>query len=291
MSSPYPRLAFIGAGRVAHALALAWQAAGWPVVAIATRDAARGQALAAQLGTPLGPPNQAIQQADLVFLSVPDDAIGPLAQTLSTQDWQGKAAIHNSGAHSLATLQPLAQAGAELGSLHPALPFTDYGLDAATQQARLRGAAYALEASSRILLSQLTALVEALQGHPIPLSPGQKILYHAALVFTSNYTVTLYAVAMRLLAELGVNSSHSALVLNGLLSGTSANLARQGVPLALSGPLVRGDVGTMAAHLQALPPDLADLYRHLAQHTLPMAQARGTQLEPLLALLSQENTP
>jgi predicted short-subunit dehydrogenase-like oxidoreductase (DUF2520 family) len=288
--SAHPRLAFIGAGRVAHALALAWHSAGWPIAAIATRDAARGLALAQQVGADLTSPEQAVQHASVVFLSVPDDAIRPLACSLAHLGWQGKSAIHHSGALSLDALQPLAQAGAAVGSLHPALPFTDHNLDAATQQARLRGAAYALEADSNALMGHLLTLVQALGGHAVPLAPGQKVLYHAALVFTSNYTVTLYAVAMHLLSGLNIDSSHSALILNGLLSGTTANLVRQGLPLALSGPLVRGDVGTIAAHLQALPPDLADLYRHLAHHTLPLAQARGTPLESLLAFLSQENS-
>lgn len=138
-------------------------------------------------------------------------------------------------------------------------------------------------------MNQLLGLVQALSGHAVLLAPGQKVLYHAALVFSSNYTVTLYAIAMRLLADLNIDSASSALILNSLLSNTAANLARQGLPLALSGPLVRGDVGTIAAHLQALPRDLADLYRRLAQHTLPLAEARGTPLESLSVLLSQES--
>ncbi|MCS6835052.1 MAG: F420-dependent NADP oxidoreductase [Anaerolineae bacterium] len=288
--SARPRLAFIGAGRVAHALALSWHAAGWSITAIASRDVARGQALAQQVGAAFAHPGRAVEQADLVFFSVPDDVVRLLAQGLVTLDWRSKAAVHHSGALSIDALSSLAQVGAETGSLHPALPLTDYSLDANVQQARLRGAAYALEASNQALMDQLVVLVQALGGHPVLLASGQKVLYHAALVFTSNYTVTLYAVAMRLLADISVDSASSALILNGLLNGTTANLARQGLPLALSGPLVRGDVGTIAAHLQALPPDLAALYRHLAQHTLPLAQARGTPLESLLALLSQEDS-
>lgn len=89
-------------------------------------------------------------------------------------------------------------------------------------------------------------------------------MYHAALVFVSNYTVTLYAVAQQLMADLGFDREAASLALNPLLSGTVTNLLRQGVPLALTGPLVRGDGRTLTAHLNVLDaqhPEFGTLYR------------------------------
>ena len=101
---------------------------------------------------------------------------------------------------------------------------------------------------------------------------------HSALVFASNYGVTLYAIAERLLMQIGAESEVSSLALNTLISGMVRNLQVIGIPDALTGPVVRGDVGTIEAHLEALQlfdPTLAALYRQLAIQTLPLATRRG----------------
>jgi predicted short-subunit dehydrogenase-like oxidoreductase (DUF2520 family) len=119
--------------------------------------------------------------------------------------------------------------------------------------------------------------------------PGGKATYHAALVFVSNYTVTLYALAENLLTGLGAEREAADQALNVLLGATVENLRLKGIPDALTGPLVRGDVGTLAAHLEALKDaQLVDVYRQLARLSLPMLTARGIPTGAVEHLLEQD---
>jgi predicted short-subunit dehydrogenase-like oxidoreductase (DUF2520 family) len=133
-------------------------------------------------------------------------------------------------------------------------------------------------------------MAAALGGHVLLIPPGGKAVYHAALVLVSNYTVTLYALALRLLVGLEADPAAAAQALNTLLAATTANIAALGVPDALTGPLVRADQGTIAAHLDALArtdADAAQVYRLLARLTLPLAQARGVDTDSIARLLEE----
>lgn len=283
------RIGIIGAGKVATVLARLWHDAGMNVAAVASRDHDRAVALASRIGAKAyDDPLALVGAVDLVMLSVPDDAIEATAQSLQATDWQGRAVIHNSGALSIDVLRILSELGAQCGSLHPAFPFAD--IEAAL--AGLPGATFAVEADSFPLRDRLLQMVAALSGHVIELPPGQKALYHAALAFSSNYTVTLYQIAERLLAEAGASPEAASAALNALLAGTLQNLREQGTPAALTGPLARADAGTIQRHLQALAanPPLPDLYRALARQTYPLLLARGVSLDDIEAVLRQDES-
>ena len=119
------------------------------------------------------------------------------------------------------------------------------------------------------------------------LEADDKALYHAAAVIASNYSVTLAATAARLLRRIGASEDDSLRVLLPLMRSTLDNLERQGLPEALTGPIVRGDTGTVRRHLLEL--DAADgeagmLYRCLALGTLPLAALRGLADTPARVL-------
>lgn len=224
-------------------------------------------------------------RGDLALLTVPDDTIEATAAVLA--GFSGRAAIHTSGAHDATALNALAVRGVQVGSLHPAYPFAD----ADSAVAGLSGAAFAVEAQDEPLLGWLLDMVAALDGHALRIAPGKKALYHAALVLASNYTVTLYAVAETLLTGLGADKATVDQALNALLAGTVENLRVQGVPDALTGPLVRLDAGTIAAHLRALGEvdvHLVEVYRQLGRLTYPLLRARGIAPEAVERLLGSE---
>src|SRR5204863_9917097 len=130
------------------------------------------------------------------------------------------------------------------------------------------------------LVAQLDRLVELLGGTPLHLRAEEKTLYHAAATIASNYTVTLAALAADLLVREGIAPDANAALghLIPLLRGTIDNLDTLGLPDALTGALARGDAGTVARHIEALQacaPDTAQLYRHLARLTLPLATEKG----------------
>lgn len=265
------RLGFIGLGKVGNTLARLWFNAGYRIAAVSSRNLDKAQKLAEQVDSLPVSALEVIHHADIVFLTVSDDMIENVAQSLLKADWQGKAVVHTSGAASLDKLQPLAQVGARVGSLHPIFPFADIE----TAIANLNGASFAIETNDDNLRKHLYQLVTALDGKAIIIPQGKKALYHAALVIASNYTVTLYAVAESILIELGADKETADNALNVLIEATVQNIVTNGIPQALTGPLSRADVGTIQSHLEALEDEtLRTAYQNLARLSYPMLQQR-----------------
>jgi predicted short-subunit dehydrogenase-like oxidoreductase (DUF2520 family) len=221
---------------------------------------------------------------------VPDDAIGPLCREIAEEGgWRaGQGVVHCSGALPSDVLRPARDAGTLTASFHPLQAFAS--LQAALEH--MPGSTFALEGDPE-LVRQLDALVEALGGTAIHLTAEEKTLYHAAAVIASNYTVTLAALASDLLVREGIAPDRNTALhyILPLLRGTVDNLDALGLPAALTGPLARGDAGTVRRHLEALDkiaPDVASLYRQLARLTLPLAQEKGRLDEGAVKKLDDE---
>lgn len=283
------KVGFVGAGAAGGALARALAAAGVPVVAVTGKGPERAHTLAAAIPECAAVPTaqDVADRADLVVLAVPDRAI---AEVCASVRWRADAAVvHCSGAHSLDVLEPARAAGALVGGCHPLQTLTGAPEDAA----RLAGSVFGIEAEEP-LRGMLADLVERIGGRPVFLSARDKALYHASAVLISNYTVTLAATAAGLWEAFGVDRRDGLRALLPLLQGTVANLEQHGVPNALTGPIARGDAGTLERHLNALAdyrPDLLPLYRELGRHTVPLARERDPggaadrMADALLALL------
>jgi len=286
MDANRPLLCVIGAGRVGTALAALLYERGYTVAAVYSRSPTSAATLAHRVGAAAAQSAvAAAQEADLILLTVSDDAVAEVAAALVGHDLRGRGVAHTSGALSASVLDPLRAAGASVGSLHPVYPFAARGADTS-----LAGVAFAVEATDEPLRGWLIDAVATLGGYVLNIPPGGKPVYHAALVLMSNYTVTLYALALRLLTGLGADEAACQQALNALLSATAVNLSALGVPDALTGPIVRADRRTIAAHLDALEQtnaDTAHVYRLLGRLTLPLAAARGVDIEPLKRLLDE----
>jgi len=273
-----PRLGFVGPGTVGTALARGLANAGYQVVLICGRNAERlHRATESIPGARAAESTQAVvDAADVVFLTVPDDAIGPVADALV---WKaGKAAVHCSGASSLEVLDHARAQGADVGAFHPLQTFANPG----QAERNLPGSAFAIEASAPALEKSLAAMATALGGRPLVLR-GDKALYHASAVIACNYLVTLLDAAAGLWPHLGLSKADGLKALLPLVRGTIENLEAVGLPNALTGPVARGDVGTIERNLKALAkfsPEQVDLYAELARRTIPIARAKGTLSEP-----------
>lgn len=281
------RVGVVGAGRVGAVLGAALAAAGHDVVAAAGLSTASARRAARLLpGVPLLPTDEVVAASDLVVLAVPDDALpGLVAGLAETAVWRrGQLAFHTSGAHGLAVLAPAEDAGVLGLALHPAMTFTGAAEDAA----RLVAAPFGVTSRPEHRPVAETLVLE-MGGEPFWVAEGDRRLYHAALVTGANHLVTLVAEAADLLRTAGV--ADPARVLTPLLTAALDNGLRRG-DAALTGPVSRGDVRTVADHLQTLAeraPDAVGAYLAMARRTTERARAAGRlkphEAAPLVDLL------
>lgn len=268
------RLGFIGAGKVGTALAVRLAERGYDVTAVNNRSPASARRFAEMVpgATVYNSPQEVADSADLIFLTTPDDAIAEVASRIS---WSpGKMVVHCSGAASLDVLEIPRQQGALVGAFHPLQTFAN--IDQAL--ANLPGSYFAIEAEGK-LKDILKEMAQALEGQWVELKAGDKELYHLSAVMACNYLVTLVNIAAELWRNFGRSPREAVTAMLPLLRGTVNNLSQIGLPGALTGPIARGDVGTIKKHLQALErsaPQLLSLYRELGRWTIPIGVAKGT---------------
>jgi len=275
------RVGVVGAGRVGAVLAAGLRAAGHTVVAAAGEsDASRRRAADLLPDVPLRKPSDVARDSDLLLLTVPDDMLPNVVTMLAASGaiHDGQVVAHTSGRHGLAVLAPAAEVGARVVALHPAMTFTG----TATDLDRLHGCVFGLTAGAgeRDLAE---ALVTDLGGRATWVPEEMRTLYHAGLAHGANHLVTLVSEAMGLLAAAGVDDPAG--TLRPLLDAALDNALEHG-DAALTGPIVRGDVQTVAAHLADISvnaPDTLASYVAMAWATLDRAVTDG-RLLPLRAL-------
>ena len=270
--------------------ASAWAAARGTVTTIVSRDPARAAALAASCGARPSTDLAGLRDAEVVVVAVPDRAVADVGAAIARALAASPASpastvplvLHTSGALEGAEL--LRTAGAArfpAGSLHPLQSFpAGAAVSHEVLAARVAGTHWFHEGDGE---AEARAMVALWRGAFHRLAPGGKPLYHAGAAILSNHTVALFADATRLFAAAGVPAAEAHPALAELLAGTAANLASVGVPAALTGPIARGDAGTVRRHVAALRsavPELIPAYRELATHHETIA---STTLRDLFA--------
>jgi len=276
-------IAFIGAGRLAQTVARAWARAGVSVSAVASRSRASSDALAAHVpGCMVCDSAQAAAEgADLVLITVPDDAI---AATAAAIDWRaGQMVVHCSGATEVAVLQAAADAGALTGGFHPLQIFSDPEIAIE----HLAGSTVAIEAAPP-LFAVLEDLAARLGCPTITLPPGARARYHAAACYMASFVLSLPREAAQVWASFGVNEADTLQALFPMLLGTVDSARKKGLAGTLSGPISRGDVKVVERHLADLArlgPNQELFYKVLAQRQLPLAEERGIVSAQALARL------
>ncbi len=266
----------IGAGRVGAVLAARLREAGHPVTTVAGEsDASRDRAAALLPGVPVEKPSAVARGCDLLLLTVPDDMLPNVVRVLADSGAlrEGQYVVHTSGRHGLGVLAPAAAVGAKVIALHPAMTFTGTAVDLE----RLDGCVFGLTAgpAERALAEQL---VGELGGRPTWVPEEMRTLYHAGLAHGANHLVTLVSEAMDLLSAAGADDPAG--TLRPLLEAALDNALAHG-DAALTGPIVRGDVKTVIAHLEDIEanrPDTLPSYVTMARATLDRAVTDGRVL-------------
>lgn len=283
------KLGFIGAGTVGTALAVRLSSKGYRIAGVSSRSQSSADNLAKMInGCRAFTSNQDVADtAELVFITTPDGAISSVASGIRWHS--GQSAVHCSGADSTDVLEAARKSGANIGAFHPLQTF------ASVSQAieNIPGSTFALEAEPP-LLDILKDLAKALDGNSIKLEAGDKVVYHAAAVIACNYLVTLVKLATDLWQTFGISTQQATQALLPLLRGTINNIDTVGIPRCLTGPIARGDTGTVSKHLVALQkvaPTVLSAYRELGLHTIPIALGKGRinqqQAQELQAILAK----
>ncbi len=267
-----PRIAIVGAGNLARALAVALDAAGYKIVQVIARDRQtslrRARRLAAEVGASAVTAAKAQIQADLVWFCVPDSAIAGAAKALKgAADWSGKVALHSSGALTSDGLAELRRRRAAVASVHPLMTFVR------GSRPSLEGVPFAVEGNRRAV-RMARALVVDLRGQPVAILKRNKPAYHAWGMFISPLLTALLSASERVAIAAGVPRNAAKQRMLPILRQTLANHAALGASGASSGPIVRGDVETVKKHLTVLRqiPAVREVYLVLARvalHDLP----------------------
>jgi predicted short-subunit dehydrogenase-like oxidoreductase (DUF2520 family) len=267
------KIGFIGAGKVGTALAVLLSRKGYEYVGASRRHKkASGSESGLISNLRILNNNQEVADAaEIVFITTPDDAIGKVAAEVHWH--KGQSAVHCSGADSVSILESARKSGAMVGSFHPLQTFA--GVEQAIEN--IPGSTFAIEAEEP-LLTTLKKMAEDLGGNWIILKADDKVAYHAAAVFASNYTVTLVKMATDLWKTFSIPTDQAVKALLPLIRGTLHNIETIGIPQCLTGPIARGDKGTIRKHLNEIrkkAPELLFPYKELGLQTIPIALAKG----------------
>src|SRR4051812_3526314 len=279
------RIGVVGGGRVGAVLAAALRDAGHEISAVAGEsDASRTRIETLLPGVRVDKPTAVARSCDLLLLTVPDDMLANVVTMLSAAGAirRGQQVVHTSGKHGLSVLAPAVRRGALPLAMHPAMTFTGTDVDLA----RLEGCVFGVTATDRTRDLALR-LVADLGGRVVSVDEDKRALYHAGLAHGSNHLVTVVNQAMDLLRASG--NTDPAGTLRPLLTAALDNALAYG-DAALTGPIVRGDVETVRAHVRELavssPPTLPS-YVAMARATADRAVADGRLLPIRAAALGR----
>lgn len=270
-------MGIIGAGKVGSVLAARFRSAGYPIVGVSGRsDASRLRISTLLPGIDVLTPVQIAEASDILILAVPDDSLIAVAEELASSGAirPGQYVLHTSGRHGLDALASLTRVGARAIAFHPAMTFSGTTVD--FEGAPIFG--LTAHAAERPLAEEL---VEALGGVPMWVAESDRALYHAALAHGANHLVTIVAQSMDLLRAAG--AENPAAVLRPLLAAALDNVLAYG-DAALTGPVVRGDVTTIRAHIDALAAADVDDATVDAYLELARATARRAEVDQRLSL-------
>lgn len=283
---PFGAVAFIGTGKLGGVMARALDARGVRVSMVANRSDAKAQALARSLtDCRVVPPHDAAQ-ADLVFITTPDDLIGPTAAALP---WRmGQAVVHCSGATEVSVLQPALQAGAEIGGFHPLMIFSD----PERALSLLQGSCAAIEGPPA-LEARLLALAQVLGMNPLRLPAGARALYHGGGSFAASFLLSMLKETVDAWAAFGMSEQQTLQALMPMAHGALDAALTKGLSAAVAGPVSRGDAGVVARHIAAfekLGPEHLAFYREmtrrqveLVQETLRLSAEQAQRIRDLLS--------
>jgi predicted short-subunit dehydrogenase-like oxidoreductase (DUF2520 family) len=289
-----PTISIIGPGVVGSTLGRTLRRVGYTIAAVAGgSDETRTAELARAIDASDASTAQAAAAGELVLLSVPDAAIQRVCDQLAAAGALGHRPMlaHCSGALDTSVLQSARDAGCAVGSMHPLQTFPS--VEAAI--ARLPGTWWFIE-GDEAALPAMDAIATHTGGRAVRIDPAGKAIYHAAAVMSANYLTTVLDAALEMYERVGLDRDIARKAIAPIVRATVENVLQHDTADALSGPIARGDVETVDAHLTALDTlegDFAALYRRIGLRTVRIARRRGSiddaMAANILALLESKD--
>lgn len=274
-------ISFIGAGALGSGLAKLLYAQGYVIAEIVTRNTPAAKRRAARLAREIGARATTLPDAelgcDVLWLAVPDEAIEIVAEALAERAKVPAIILHASGALSSQALRALAERGLHTGSAHPMMTFV------AGEPPSLQGAWFAMEGSA-VAVQAARAMARKLGAKGFTIQAEKKTLYHAFGAMISPMLATELEAAERLGVRAGIRRQDVRRIMQPIVERTVTNVLRNGAGKSFSGPLARGDVSTVAAHLKALEGSSeSEVYRVLMGYAAEMLPVkRGGEMKKLL---------
>lgn len=276
-------VAVVGLGNWGSSLARAVSGSEWELREVVVREVVRG----GRTALPVRTWDEAELDAEVIWLCVGDDGIAAACAELVRRrvDLRGQVVAHSSGARTAGALEAARVAGARVASVHPVMTFPG------RRVVRLRGVLFGVEAEQAACRRRLMELVRALGGEPFAIAAVSKVLYHAAGTMASPLLVSALTAAEEMARLAGLGREVAAKMTGALAEATLGNVRRRGAAASFSGPLARGDAGTIRLHLEALGehPVLAGVYRELARYALDALPVK--EREAVAWLLEPERKP
>jgi len=273
-----PSIAIVGPGSLGRAFAESLRRAGYRIREVVAGESrasrAKAKELAAKTGARAATRKNAELDADIIWFCVPDREIGRAALNLgAVTTWKGKVALHSSGVLGSDELEVLHARGEAVASAHPLMTFVS------GSQPTLAGVAFAIEGDPSAI-RVVRAIVVALKGEAFSISKQKKAAYHAWGAFISPLLVAALATAEEVARAAGIDRTTARRRAQPILGQTLRNYAALGPAGAFSGPLRRGDVATIAKHLQVLSkiPGAREVYMVLARVALRHLPAKNVAL-------------
>ncbi len=269
-----PRIVIVGAGNFGTALAVSLRGAGYAIEAVIARrrgaSLRKARTLARQVGAAASVGLPAKVRAKVIWFCVPDGQIALAARDLASQiEWDGKVALHSSGALASDELDALRRRGASVASVHPMMTFVR------SSRPSLAGVPFAIEGDAAAVRAA-RRMVTDLAGYSCAIRKKDKAAYHAWGAFASPLFTALVATGEQVAAIAGMKRKEARRRIIPILLQTLANYASYGADAAFSGPIVRGDVDTVRRHLRVLGrvPPAREVYTALARAALRYLPAK-----------------
>ena len=272
-------ISFIGAGKVGLALGLYFKQKGLKSGGYYSRTYKHAEIAANKTDSKAFASIEALmERSTMVWITASDDALSLLADQIAQLDipQQIEAFVHTSGVHSSQILQPIKDAGFSIYCAHPLMAFGE----PADSSEQLKNTYFSLDTQIDDLRANddtyLTRFFDKMGNSTLQIHADKKELYHCAATVLSNYMVTLLNLSYEMFAESGMSKAEIKKATEPLLKSTLKNIAEnEEMSNALTGPIKRGDMTTIAKHLKALEnhmPDKISLYKELGRETMTMIQ-------------------